>query len=211
LVVHHLQSALHHKPQRIQPNGAHTIYTNASGGEYSFFSTAINIQPTPKKASPIADAVVVVNSTKLSDFYRIVASTLRKYLSDNESKWLWNKVAVELEKLSKIVEDRLGDYNKPAKGLAIAMDFDLVNCLRVIVQLLMCVWGVLTLPGIGRLIASTCPLCVQVVTCIPACATIFTAWTCFLCIGKGLVGCMACIAPLGLCTWLYWDYLQYCM
>jgi len=56
-----------------------------------------------------------------------------------------NKIAVELEKLSKIVEDMLRNYNKPAKGLAIAMNFDLVNCLRAIAQILMCVMSVLSM------------------------------------------------------------------
>jgi len=186
-----------------------TIYTNASSGEYGFFLTAINIQPTPKKASPIADAVVVVNSTKLSDFYRIVASTLRKYLNDNESEWLWNKVAVELEKLSKIVEDRLGDYNKPAEGLAIVMDFDLLNCLAAVSALLYRIVSLIGTPVAG-IVAQLCPLCVQVVTCIPACATIFTAWTCLACIGMGLIGCAACLLPLGLCAWAAVPVLQYC-
>jgi len=44
----------------------------------------------------------VVNNTRLSDYYRMIASTLRNYLSDSESRWLWNKIAVELEKLSRI-------------------------------------------------------------------------------------------------------------
>jgi len=49
----------------------------------------------------------VVNSTRPSDYYKIIATTPRKYLSNNESRWLWNKVAIELEKPSKIVENRL--------------------------------------------------------------------------------------------------------
>jgi len=159
----------------------------------------------PNKIEPkIILYLLVVNSANPSDYYRIIASTLRKYLSDNESRWLWNKITIELEKLSKIVENRLRNYNKPAKGLAIAIDFDLVNCLRTIAQILMCVMSVYSY------VASICPLCVQVVTCIPACATVFTAWTCLLCIGTGLAGCLACIVPLGFCTWLYGDYLQYC-
>lgn len=39
-----------------------------------------------------------------------------------------------------------------------------------------------------------CPLCVQVVTCIPACASIFGTLWCLLCIGTGALGCFNCAA-----------------
>jgi len=152
----------------------------------------------------------VVNSANPSDYYRIIASTLRKYLSDNESRWLWNKITIELEKLSKIVENRLRNYNKPAKGLAIAMDFELVNYLGAISALLWYVVQVIFHLVVGGVVRNLCPLCVQVVTCIPACATVFTVGTCLACVGFGLVDCATCLPPLGLCAWATSAVLQYC-
>jgi len=41
-------------------------------------------------------------------------------------------------------------------------------------------------------IIAACPLCAQVVTCIPACATIFSVWWCIGCIAAGFIGCLVC-------------------
>ncbi|HWQ16216.1 MAG TPA: hypothetical protein VNL13_00070 [Sulfolobales archaeon] len=105
------------------------IYTNENNtNEYSLFLTIANIQPVPEKAEPIMDAILVVNSTKLSSHYKVLAESLKRYLGDNETKWLWNKVSIELDKLSKMVNKHLEIYDKPAKGMAVVMDFGWLTC-----------------------------------------------------------------------------------
>jgi len=131
----------------------------------------------PNKIEPkIIPYLLVVNSANQSDYYRIIASTLRKYLSDNESKWLWNKIAIELEKLSKIVENRLRNYNKPAKGLAIAMDFNLGLCIAGICSLISYIFSY---PSIIKF----CPACELVASCIVACFSGIGVWVCLGCVG----------------------------
>ncbi|ACP38345.1 hypothetical protein [Saccharolobus islandicus] len=44
-----------------------------------------------------------------------------------------------------------------------------------------------------------CPLCAQVVTCIPACVDIFTVPVCLACEATGLGGCIVCLIAAYVC------------
>ncbi|ALL01456.1 hypothetical protein Pyrde_1410 [Pyrodictium delaneyi] len=103
------------------------IITDPETGEYKLFMTAANIAPIPEKTQPIADMVFIANETTLSQHYAILAKTLKKVAASDtkETKWLWNKIAKELDTLAKLVEKKLKAYNKSAAGLAIVLDGDL--------------------------------------------------------------------------------------
>jgi len=167
------------------------------------YLTIVNIQPTSNKSKPIMDAVIVVNETTLSSYYKIVAEAVKKYLTDKESGWMWNKVSEELVKLSRLVEKELNEYDKLARGLALIADFDLWCCLASIAGLVDCILA-------ESYLLSICPLCIQVITCIPACASIFTIWWCLGCLGTGLLGCAACVLYVATCTYAAYGIFKCC-
>ncbi len=181
-----------------------TVITNPNNtSEYNVFLTVVNIQPVPEKAKPIMDAIVVANKTTLSNHYMILAKALKNYLADSESKWLWYKASKELKKLSKIVKKELDRYNGLAKGVAVVADFDAWCCLASIGGVIECLLA-------NSYLLSICPLCSQVVTCIPACMTIFSIWWCLGCIGAGLAGCAACLLYAAACSYAAYGVLQCC-
>ncbi len=179
------------------------ILINTSTAKYYAFLTTVNIQPLEKKAEPIMDAIVVLNATKLSTYYKLLAATLQKYLADGESRWLWNQVSKELRHLARLVEAKLNEYDKSAKGLAVVADFDAWCCIASIGSVIECLLA-------NSYLLSICPLCAQVITCIPACASIFSIWWCLGCIGAGLAGCAACLIYAAACSYAAYSILQCC-
>jgi len=139
---------------------------------------------------------LVVNEATLSSYYKYyktVAEAIKKYLIDKESGWMWNKVSEELVKLSRLVEKELNEYDKLARGSAPKADFDFWCCLVVISDIVECILA-------ESYLVLIYPLCIQIITCIPACASIFTIWWCLGCLGTGLFRCAACLLYAAVCT-----------
>ncbi|MEM4280547.1 MAG: hypothetical protein QXP28_08975 [Archaeoglobaceae archaeon] len=152
----------------------------------NYFVTAINVAPkNEKKFAPFADVIEIKSKAKLSEHYRILAEVLNEIRKQDEMSWIWNKAKLELSYLSRAVEKNLAEFNVEGKGSAIAID---QYCITSVISCL----GAIASVGLGGLSAS--PLCAQVITCIPACATVFTWPTCLLCLATGAAGCFACAA-----------------
>ncbi|WP_297071269.1 hypothetical protein [Thermococcus sp.] len=167
------------------------IFTDPKTGEYKAYLTGMNIIPKDENRSvPVADSIIVKSNLTLSGYYWTLSRVLMKLRKHDETRWIWGKSAHELRHLSHLVKLKLPGYNQEeAMGMSVSMDFSW-GCISSIISCLGSIAGL----GFGAL--GTCPLCAQVVTCIPACATIFTAWTCLLCLGTGAAGCFACAATL---------------
>jgi len=101
------------------------IFTDpANQSRYLLFRTVANIQPTPDKSLQVMDIISIMNRTTLSEHYKILSKTLR-YLGDKEpsTKWVLTKLGKELNKLSKIAEHQLKEYNtQKAYGIGIIAD-----------------------------------------------------------------------------------------
>jgi len=85
---------------------------------------------------------LVVNEATLSSYYlsiKIIVEAVKKYLTDKESGWMWNKVSEELVKLSRLVEKELNEYDKLARELALIADFDFWRCLVSISDIVECI------------------------------------------------------------------------
>lgn len=108
-----------------------TIFTDPTNqSKFIFFKTIANIQPTPDKAIQIMDTINIMNRTTLSEHYKILSKTL-KYLGEKEeaTEWIWAKLGNELNKLSKIVEHKLKEYDSEgAYSISFLID-DYWSCL----------------------------------------------------------------------------------
>lgn len=161
--------------------------------------TQIDFTSVNKTNIKTLETIKFNTSVKLSDLYYImsdVASKIEKIYheggvqEDNKTllqiAWGYHIISNHLKELSKIVKNELTSYNKEIiRNIAIITDQDVWSCLG---SILTCLASIAT----STRLLQICPLCAQVVTCIPACATIFTVWWCVGCIAAGIVGCLLC-------------------
>ena len=179
------------------------ILTDPQTGNFTIFSTLVNVEPREKH--PVADIILVSNNTTLSQYYKVLAKTLEKVgPKDNDTKAIWPKAAEDLEHLSKLVEKHLGQWDEQrAKGIALVMDFDAGCCFKAIAELLLCI-------TVREVLIEYCPLCIQLIPCISACTTIFTVWTCLICLGYSLFSCAVCAAGIYDCATIANNVLTCC-
>ncbi len=151
----------------------------------------MNIAPNDEdKVVPVGDTIITADNLTLSEYYWTLNKVLMKLRRGDETNWIWGRSAYELRHLSHLVKLKLPGYNqRRAVGITAAMDLSW-SCITSIISCLGSIAGL----GFGAL--EVCPLCAQVITCIPACASIFTAWTCLLCLGTGAAACFACASTL---------------
>ncbi|MCU7788568.1 hypothetical protein ODS41_11660 [Pyrobaculum sp. 3827-6] len=166
------------------------IYTKPNG-EYSLFYTRIDSTPFKKNVTA-TEIIIIRNATTLADSYRIIGNALKQV--KNDSPRAWDIAYKELNKLAKFIEKEMPQYNGKAPTVAIVTDFDLICCVASIGNLIACALGDSALLGY-------CPLCAQLIPCIGACINIFTAWTCLLCVGTSLAGCVLCALGVGICVY----------
>lgn len=114
-----------------------TITVDPSTGKYLSFKTYANIAPNGGKSLSVANAVLILNETTLSQHYIILAHILKKISKNDNAKWVWHKLAHELRHLALLVKTKLPAYDKPAqKSSALLADFRVfLTCLGPI-----CVW-----------------------------------------------------------------------
>ena len=98
----------------------------------------------------------------------------------------YNEMAKETKNLYSLVKNNLQDYDKLIlDNSAVLSDQDILGCLAAILS---CLISIATMPEI----LATCYLCVQVITCIAPCLTVFGIPWCLICIGTGILGCLTC-------------------
>lgn len=112
-----------------------------------------NINSRDDKVQLVADVVFLTNKTTLAEHYRLIGKVLNEIRKNDETKWIWNKVRIELDDLAEKVERDLGKYNAMGVGFGEFVDFSEVcwNCISS------CTIGctveqlIPQLPGIGTL------------------------------------------------------------
>ena len=164
---------------------------------YNYSITLIDYVPSREGGRLSLELVGVNSSVTLSRLYSVLGVVVQElsnvYQESGEFTLFEGYRVVEkaLAELTEIVESKLAEYDKTIlTSFAVITDngntiYGVLNCLSTIVSCL----G--TLASITSVMAA-CPLCVQVVTCLPACFHIFTIWWCLGCIAMGLAGCLAC-------------------
>jgi hypothetical protein len=101
-------------------------------------------------------------------------------------------IKMELEEVADIVDLRLPDYNKLIMKSYVTI-LSLEKVLRCLGSILACIF---VIAAVYYVILKYCTKCAMVVACLPACYSIFTFWTCLLCIATGIYGCLFCIGGL---------------
>jgi len=124
----------------------------------NLFMTMVNIDPRDDKAQPVADIVFFTNKTNLADHYRLIGKVLNEIRNNDETKWIWNKVKIELNDLARKVERDLAEYNVEGAGFSTVVD-GFLDCLYDCAGRLMGILGC----------AATCASCPE------------SGWSCLLC------------------------------
>ena len=62
------------------------------------------------------------NKTTLADHYKLLGDVLNEIRKDDETKWVWNKVRIELNDLARKIERDLGENNVEGVGLSAIVD-----------------------------------------------------------------------------------------
>jgi len=138
------------------------IFTDpANQSKFIFFKTVMNIQPIQDKAVQVVDAINIMNTTTLSEHYKVLAKTL-EHLGKSEgiTRRIWTKLGNELNKLSNQVKHQLKEYTaQKTYGTAIVLD-GIIGCL-------LCTTAC-TLAITGGCVAGCayfglfCPYCIQI-------------------------------------------------
>ncbi len=175
-----------------------TTYTYIRPSDQESYDTAFTIvdyEPADKSGDISLELVDFNTSITLSEHYRILGKVAAKIgkeyqKSGDESLTVfaqrYKSIEQETKYLSKLVKKQIPEYDKEIlTSSAIIMDQDWLLCLG---NILACLAAILTTPEV----LAACPLCLQVVTCIPACAAVFTVWWCIGCIAAGFIGCLIC-------------------
>lgn len=162
---------------------------------YNSSFTVMNYAPADKSGLTSLEFVEFNSSVTLSQQYAILGKVAKEIgkvyeKSGNETLAQLAKgyyiMEEESKGLSKLVEKQLQEYNRIIlKSSAVLLDQDVWACLSAIIT---CLLSIATIPQI----LSACYLCVQIITCIPACFTIFGILWCVLCITAGIIGCLWC-------------------
>jgi len=157
---------------------------------YVMFQTIVNIEPKDY-ALPVGDVIVILNKTSLSEHYKILAKTLKRLsLIEKETKDIWKPLAENLERLAKMVEKYLNEYNKEAYSSALVFDGPW-HWLCVLICNVACAVGC----GAG-----TAVICA--VACSAPCAGCITIWACPKC----LICVILCGAIAGAVCWVIGQY-----
>ena len=156
-----------------------------------FYSVG-NILPKNTSAIHKYDIIASKASVNLvSHFNAVTASLGTSSMSDSFDK-LISPLKDEFGVFSELVK-KYGDTNIIGNQIALVGDYNAIGCLEGLIDFGACLIATSSLIGI-------CPLCAQVVTCIPACVDIFSLPLCLLCEGTGLGGCVACAIIAGSCV-----------
>jgi len=97
----------------------------------------------------------------------------------------------EFSTFSKLLENYT-NLNEIGNQMAFIGDYNPFGCIGSLIDLGDCI---LTTAAAIEL----CPLCAQVVICIPACVDVFSLPVCLLCEGTGLGGCAVCLIASYVC------------
>ena len=155
----------------------------------------MNYAPAGKSEVTSWEFVDFNSPVTLSQLYAVlgkVAKEVGKVYAKTEDETLaglaqgYYTMEEEAKHLSKLVKKQLQEYNRIIlKSSAVLSDQDVWACLSAIIT---CLLSIATIPHI----LSACYLCVQVITCLPACFTIFGTLWCVFCITAGIIGCLWC-------------------
>jgi hypothetical protein len=174
-----------------------TLLIPLSEEAYNYSITPIDYVPSKEGGRLSLELVGVNSSVTLSRLYSVLGVVVQElsnvYQESGEFTLFEGYRVVEkaLAELTEIVESKLAEYDKTIlTSFTVITDsgntiYSILVCLPTIVSCLA------TLTSISSVMAA-CPLCVQVVTCLPPCFHIFTIWWCLGCIAMSLAGCLAC-------------------
>jgi len=147
----------------------------------------------PKDAKPIKefDLIASKDPITLQNHYNSLSSIIKDGQSQGELDKIMAPLSLEFSSFSKLVENYT-NLNQIGNQVAFIGDYNPFGCIGSLIDLADCI---LTTAAAIEL----CPLCAQVVACIPACVDIFSLPVCLLCEGTGLGGCAVCLIAAYVC------------
>lgn len=168
------------------------ILEDPTNEEKRLFYTVGNIIPKGTPAIHNYDIIASKTSIDLGSHFKAISSVIDKSNKGNDFDKIISPLAGEINTFSDLIK-KFGNVNIVGNQIALIGDYSAIGCLEGLVDFGACLIATSSLIGI-------CPLCAQVVTCIPACFDIFSLPLCLLCEGTGLGGCAACAIIAGSCV-----------
>jgi hypothetical protein len=147
----------------------------------------------PKEAKPIKqfDLIASKEPTTLEKHYKSLSAIIKDGQSEGDLDKIITPLFFEFSTFSKLLENYT-NLNEIGNQMAFIGDYNPFGCIGSLINLGDCI---LTTAAAIEL----CPLCAQVVTCIPACVDVFSLPVCLLCEGTGLGGCAVCLIASYVC------------
>lgn len=147
----------------------------------------------PKDVDPIKqfDLVASKESTTLRNHYRTLSSVIGEGQSEGELDKIIAPLSLEFTTFSKLLENYT-NLDEIGNQMSFIGDYNPFGCIGSLLELGDCILTTATA-------IELCPLCAQVVACIPACVDIFSLPVCLLCEGTGLGGCAVCLIAAYVC------------
>ncbi len=147
----------------------------------------------PKDVEPIKqfDLIASKEPTTLGGHYRTLSKIIENGRSEGELDKIITPLSSEFTTFYRLLENHT-NLSETGNQMAFIGDFNPFGCIGSLIDLGDCI---LTTAAAIEL----CPLCAQVVTCIPACVDVFSLPVCLLCEGTGLGGCAVCLIAAYVC------------
>jgi len=147
----------------------------------------------PKEAKPIKqfDLIASKEPTTLEKHYKSLSAIIKDGQSEGDLDKIITPLFFEFSTFSKLLENYT-NLNEIGNQMAFIGDYNPFGCIGSLINLGDCI---LTTAAAIEL----CPLCAQVVTCIPACVDVFSLPVCLFCEGTGLGGCAVCLIASYVC------------
>jgi hypothetical protein len=147
----------------------------------------------PKEAKPIKqfDLIASKEPTTLEKHYKSLSAIIKDGQSEGDLDKIITPLFFEFSTFSKLLENYT-NLNEIGNQMAFIGDYNPFGCIGSLINLGDCI---LTTAAAIEL----CPLCAQVVTCIPVCVDVFSLPVCLLCEGTGLGGCAVCLIASYVC------------
>lgn len=141
----------------------------------------------PKNKAPVRkfDLIASKKSVSLENHYKILSTHLETSKNAGDLDEIMQPLSTEFVQFTSMLKEYV-DLGLTGNQMALLGDLNGWNCLTGLISLGDCLLATGTA-------LTLCPLCIQVVTCVPACLDIFTLPVCLLCEGTGLGGCAVCL------------------
>ncbi|AAT43168.1 hypothetical protein [Picrophilus oshimae] len=154
------------------------ILEDPTNANKRLFYTVGNILPNNVLPIHKYDIIASKFPVNLASHFKGIATSLNNLNMNYDFNKLISPLKDEIEVFSSLV-NKYVDTTIIGNQIALIEDYNAIGCLEGLISFGACLIATSSL-------ISICPLCAQVVTCVPACVDIFSLPLCLLCEGTGL-------------------------